>query len=223
MIFNEIIYDIREKLKLGTDDIDISDEYLAHLINIKRSLLIKQRYAKFSKTVPEESKQIICLSLEEIDSIEGEHCFGTILRSKDKLPTLMQLDNKPALMAVRTYDLKALPINIVSIERFPYLGHNKWLANQLFVALDSDSRIYFYSDNDQHKFMENVKVIAVFEDPEEADKMNCEVSTDCDYFDKEYTVEPHMVHDIVNLIVRELAPTLAIPEDKLNNADESPR
>lgn len=224
MTLNEIIYDIREKLKMNSDDIDISDEYLAHLINIKRALLVKQRYTKFTKTIPEETKQIICLTLEEVSVIEGESCSGTILRSVEKLPTLMQLDNKPALIGVRTYDLRNIPINVVSIERFPYLGYNRWLSNQLFVALDSDSKIYFFSGNDQHKFLENVKVVAIFENPEEADVMSCDTSvTDCEYFDKEYTVEPHMVHDIVNLILKDLAPTIQLPDDTLNNASESPR
>lgn len=223
MTLNEIIYDIREKLKLHSDDIDITDEYLAHLVNIKRNLLLKQRYGKFIKTVPEESKQIICVALEEVNAIDGEECMGTVLRSVNKIPTLLQLDNKPALIGVRTLDIRALPINVISIERFPYLGYNKWLSNQVFVALDSDSKIYFTSKNIQHKFLENVKIIAVFEDPEDADGASCETDDDCEYYDKNYSIEPQMVHDVVNLIFKELAPGLNIPDDKLNNADESPR
>ena len=224
MTLNEIIYDIREKLKLNSDDIDITDELIAHLINVKRNLLLKQRYGKFTRTIPEGSKQIICVPLEEVNSIDGENCLGTILKSKSKIPSMLQLDNKPALLNVRTLDLMSLPINIVSIERFPYLGYNSWTSNQIFVGLDSDSNIYFHSNNVQHKFLEQVKLIAVFEDPEEADEASCNSSEDdCDYYEKEYSVEPQMVHDIVNLIVKDLAPSVKLPDDKLNNADESPR
>jgi hypothetical protein len=85
MTLNEIIYDIREKLKLFTDDIDIVDEYLAHLVHVKRSLLLKQRYSKLSKTIPEETKQIVCLTFEEVPSIDGQTCMGTIVKSVEKV------------------------------------------------------------------------------------------------------------------------------------------
>lgn len=223
MTFNEIIYDVREKLKLGSDDIDIQDEYIAHLINVKRALLIKQRYTKFSKAIPEESKQIVCIDLELVDSIEGEKCFGDILRSIQTLPAFIQVDSKPSLTNVMGYDLRAIPMSITAIERFPYLGYNKWTNNQLHVALGADSKLYFYSGNDQYKFLEKVKVVGLFENPESADELSCDTSSDCDYFDKKYPVEPHMVHDIVNLIARELLPSIKLVDDKLNNADESPR
>ena len=89
--------------------------------------------------------------------------------------------------------------------------------------LDSDSKIYFTSKNIQHKFLENVKIIAVFEDPEDADAASCETDDSCEYYEKNYSIEPQMVHDVVNLIFKELVPGLNMPDDKLNNADESPR
>jgi hypothetical protein len=223
MTLNEIIYDIREKLKLFTDDIDIVDEYLAHLVHVKRSLLLKQRYSKLSKTIPEETKQIVCLTFEEVPSIDGQTCMGTIVKSVEKVPTLLQLDNKSALLGVRSHDLRNIPFNIVSIERFPFLGFNKWTANQIYIAIEADSYLYVYSGNIQHKFLEFAKVTGVFENPEKASELNCEDDGSCEYFDTKYSVEPHMVHDIVNMIVKELAPSIQIPDDKLNNADETPR
>jgi len=224
MTLNEIIYDIREKLKLFTDDIDIVDEYLGHLVNVKRSLLLKQRYGKFSKTVPEETKQLVCINFEEVASISGQECMGTVVKSVQKIPTVIHLDSKPAIMNVRSHDLRNIPFSVVSIERFPYLGYNKWTANQIYVALEADSHLYIYSGNSQHKFLEHGVVSAVFENPEDADELSCDTAdSTCEYYDKKYNVEPHMVHDIINLIVKELAPSVQLPDDKLNNADESPR
>ena len=224
MTLNEIIYDIREKLKLFTDDIDIVDEYLAHLVHVKRSLLLKQRYSKLSKTIPEETKQQVCLTFEEVPSIDGQDCMGTIVKSVQKIPTVIQLDSKPAILNVRSHDLRNIPFSVVSIERFPYLGYNRWTANLIYIALEADSHLYVYSGNVQHKFLEFGKISAVFENPEEASELDCEeTDSSCEYFDTEYNIEPHMVHDVVNMIVKELAPSIQIPDDKLNNADESPR
>jgi hypothetical protein len=224
MTLNEIIYDVREKLKLNSDDIDITDQYLAHLTNVKRLYLIKQRFAKFSRNIPEEIKQIICVDLEVVDSINGEPCFGKVLRSTVVLPTLMEIGGNSAILSIRTLDVLYPSINIIHIDRLPYVGYNKWLKKQIYVALDADNRLYFRSDNPQHLNLEFIKVIGVFTDPEIAQELDCEqTDPNCDYYNSEYPIEPYLVHDLINLIVKELAPSLNIPNDKINNSDESNR
>ena len=64
MTLDKIIYDIRERLKITTDDMDMTDEYFAQLIHNKRSVLVKQRYGKVSKNIPDQLKQTVSLDLE---------------------------------------------------------------------------------------------------------------------------------------------------------------
>lgn len=222
MTAREIIFDIKEKLKINSDDMDITDEYIYHLINVKRSILIRQRYKEKIKSVPTSIKTELCIPLELADSIEGVSCFGTILRSVNKLPKLVEIEGREALMNIRRLDRKHTFFNLISIERLPYVGHNSFIDQSVYVVLDTDYRIYFVSNQLNHKLLETVRVTIIPEDPEEADMLKCdqsEVNTDCEVFDKEYPVETYMVNDIVNMIVNELSRTLNIPEDKDNDAD----
>jgi hypothetical protein len=227
MTQREIIYDIREKLKLNSDDIDITDDYLAHLIDVKRVYLIKQRFSKFTKNIPEEVKQVICLDLEVVESIYGEPCFGDILTTKEPIPGLLEIGGRSALVAVRVMDMLHPHINIIPTERLPYVGYNKWLKKQIYVALDANNKLYFKSDNSQHLNLKSIKVVGVFADPKDAEALSCAEDSsnniNCDFKDVEYPIEAYLVSDLVNLIVKELAPGINVPNDNVNNADASNR
>ena len=225
MTLKEIIYDVREKLKFSTDDIDITDEYLSHLVNVKRSLLIKQRFSKASRNIPEEVKQIICVPLEKTDDIEGV-CddYHKLLKSTVEIPSTTEIGGRSSIISIRTKSISSHHLTIVPMERLPNVGYNRYLTGQLYVALDSDNYLYVKTA-DSPTLLDSVKVIAVFADPEEAYSQSC-MSEDeelCDFHDAKYPIEPYIVSDLVNLIVQELAPTLQIPEDNSNNADESNR
>lgn len=224
MKLRNIVYDIRERLKLNSDDIDITDEYLIHLINVKRVFFTKQRFSKFTRNVPEEVKQVICIDLEPIETIVGQPCFGDILASTTAIPSTIEIGGRSSIIGVRFYDKLYPYLNIIPIERMPFVGYNRFLQKQIYVALDADNKLYFTSANPQHLNLKKIQVIGVFSDPEEAINSSCTSDSDnsnCDILDKEYPVENYMIHDIVNSIVKELAPTLQIPNDKVNNADES--
>lgn len=221
----EIIYDIREKLKFNTDDIDITDEYLYHLINVKRSLLLKQRFAKTSRNIPEEVKQIICVSLEKVDDVEGI-CdeYHKVLRSITQIPATLEIGGRSSIVSVRVKSVSQQHLSIIPMERMPNIGYNKYLKGQIYVALDADNYLYVKTA-DSPTLLDSIKVIAVFANPGDAYEHSC-VEGDqelCDFYDAPYAVEPYIVSDIVNLIIQEMAPTLQIPEDNLNNADESNR
>lgn len=222
MTQRKIIYDIRERLKFSSDDSEITDEYLAHLVDVKRVFLIKQRFSKFTRNIPEEVKQIICVDMEATSDINGVCDSDTIMVSKEPIPGTLEIGGRSALINVRVNQITAPHLNLVSVDRLPFVGYNKWLKNQIYVALDADNKLYMKNTSDKI-FTEKIKVTGVFEDPEAADALSCESSNNCDYLDKTYPIEGYMVSDLVNMIVKELAPGLNIPEDKINNADESNR
>lgn len=223
MTLREITYDIREKLKLNTDDINITDEYLEHLINVNRIFLIKQRFSKHTRNIPEEIKQSICINLEPSNLIEGEACFGEILSSTVKIPPSIEIGGRNSIIAVRVKDILYPHLNIIPTERLPYVGYNKWLKNQLYIALDADNKLYLKSSNSQHMNLSSIKVIGVFSNPRIANELDCNKESNCEYEDTNYPIESYLVKEIVDLIVRELAPSLNIPEDNINNSDESNR
>lgn len=217
---SKIIYDIREKLKLNSDDIDITNDYISYLIDVKRALLIKQRFINLSKNMPESLIQKLCLKTQPI-SIEG-NCFSNILESNVEIPNFVEAHNKDAILSINLYDFKAVPINIIPYERIPYIGYNKWIKNQVYASLHN-KKIYLFSNIAEFKLLKYFTITGVFLEPEEADKFNCESTTNCEYIDKEYHINGSIVSDLINMVIKELSPSLAIQEDKLNNADESPR
>jgi hypothetical protein len=225
MTAREIIYDVREKLKFSTDDIDITDEYLYHLINVKRALLLKQRFAKTSRNIPEEVKQIICVSLEKISDVEGL-CdeYHKVVKSTLPIPGMMEIGGRSSIISIRVPSILEQHVSIISMERMPNIGYNKYLKGIIYAALDADNYLYLKTA-DSPTLLESVKLIGVFSNPEKAHMQSCikEDEALCDYMDAEYPIEPYIVSDTVNLIVQELGATLKIPEDKINNADESNR
>lgn len=223
MTGREIIYDIREKIKIHSDDIDITDEYIFHLINVKRAILLKQRFGKSSRNIPEEVKQVICVSMEKTEDIEGICSKGTmLLKSTQRIPATIEIGGRSSIVNVRTSSLNTRFVNIIPMERFPHVGYNKYMKQEIYVTMDADNKLYSKAAQGPI-FLEKLKITGIFFNPEEAYIMNCENEQTCDFFDSEYPIEPYIISDLVNMIVKELAPSMQVPEDKVNNADESPR
>lgn len=215
----EIIYDIREKLKIETDDEKFTNEYFSHLIDIKRMVLIKQTFSNLSKAIPIAYYSPICLELEISDILKDcEQQFGCVLRTKNKIPRVINITGREDLISVRSIDNLTTSFNNVSIERFPYLGNNKYLSNQIYTALNTDKKIYFFSGRNKFKLMTRVTARGVFESPDDANEMSCD-DYGCNDYEYEYPIEGYMASDIVNLIIKELGVTiLQIPEDEINDA-----
>lgn len=220
MIKLNIIYDIKEKLKISSDDSDLTTEYISHLIDVKRATLIKQSYSNMTKTIPSLLYQDVCLTLEVAPLIPGMTCYGTILRTVEPLPDVLNISGREDLYLVRPIDIMATAYNQVPIERFAFLGNNRFLGRQIYTALGTDKRIYFYSAQDSYKFIENVSIKGVFESTSAAAQYSCDTAC-TDEYNSEYPLEGYMINEIVNLIVKELVtPTLQLPKDELNDADD---
>lgn len=215
----EIIYDIKEKLKITTDDAYLTTEYISHLIDVKRSTLIKQSYSNMTKTIPSLLYQDLCLTLEVAPLIPGAPCYGTILRTVEELPAVINISGREDLYIVRPVDIMAAAYNQVPIERFAFLGNNRFLGNQIYTALGTDRKIYFYSAQIDYKMIEKVSTKGVFESTSEAAKYSCDESC-IDEYEAEYPLEGYMINEIVNLIVKELRQPLQLPKDELNDADD---
>jgi hypothetical protein len=217
----ELIYAIKEKLKISNSDAKFTNEYFSFLVDNKRAMLIEQRYGQAIWKIPVEAKQQICLDLEVVDSIEGETCFGKILRTKSQLP-VSAIAKKAGPLAVRNLDRIKINLNIVPMERLPFVGHNTATDMLTYVAVDVDRRLYFVSKNSKHYLMESIKVDDVFSEVDDAEALICNPtgSENCDVWERDYPATKSMADDIINIIVKELVPTLGIPEDKTNDSQD---
>lgn len=214
----EIIYDIKEHLNVYSDDQKFSDEHLAFIIHNKRNMLLKQYMSNLKKEVPLEAMQVICMPLTLDDN-----CFEdiTVLKSDLKIPS--SLENTGRSNIVKAYvGLKfAKNVNIIDYSRIPYVASQRFASTQLFIAIDPNNYVIVFNSANRHKFLKQIELEGVYENPEEAYNMSCEnLDNDCEFFDTKYPIEAALIDPLKSQIVQELTIKYKIPRDESNNGED---
>lgn len=215
--FREIIYMILDEMKISTDDSYFTEDHIMYLINKYRVLILKQRYSDIKKQIPESNYQTICLDLIEVPAISGEPCEGgSYLRSKEKVPFLMQI-GVPKIYPIDYYQGE---ITYVSRERMRYIGYNKYLQNIIYCSLGPDNYLYFKSNNPQYLYLEKVKLTGIFEDSINASQLQCSKDKECDILDRTFPLEDSLIPIVIELVVKELLAANYRPKDDINDAKD---
>lgn len=220
MTYREVVYMCIDEIKGMSDDATYSEESVIFLINKYRMFLLKQRYSDIRKPIPESNYQTVCLDLVEIPAISGEACGnGSYLRSKRKVPFLSKIYNPE----VYPTDFYQGEITYVSKERMKYVGMNKYLQNIIYCSLGPDNYLYFKSSNPQHKYLERVQVVGIFEDALAASELQCPDENGdiiCDILDRTFPIEDSLVPPMIELVVKELLGAEYRPKDESNDAKD---
>lgn len=220
MVKRELIYTVFEKLNINTDDTHVSEEFVSSLIDSKRALLLKQQYAKNAWHMPIEIKQELCLDLELVNNVDGYSCAGKILSTKLSLPKSIKIKGKEGPLIVRKADGREIAINIVPIERVPFLFENRFTQHLTYCAVDYSGKLFLISKDDKIKFLNSIKVTDVFEQPDIARRLTCTYNGNPEFYDYDYPVEAAMSDMIVEMIVLDLTKSLQVPGDVTNNASD---
>lgn len=222
MTYGEAVYMILDQLKLTSDDANFNENHVIFLLNKYRALAIKEEYERTKKELDESNKQLLCLDLIEVPAISGEVCEeGTYLRSVNKLPKILNLHHNDIQVTVMDYFNSN--ISYVSVDRFRWVGHNKWLKNIIYATIAPDNYVYLKSDNPQFLYLEKIKLSAIFEDPEKVQNLLCDkenFDTICDILERDFPVEMALVPSILERVRRELYQSLYNKEDENNNAKD---
>ena len=219
--YKEIVSMVLDMLKVTSDDSIYNEGHITFLAGRYRSFLLKQRYATdLKKQIPDSNYQTLCLNLEQTDAIEGLPCEGGLyLRTTKPVPEMAPFGNTRLYTSGSYYKGD---ITFVSKDRFKYTGHNKWLQNIIYATLDPNGRIYLGSSNPQFLYLESLKLYGIFENAEEASELECDVTEEnCDLLDRDFPLEDALIAPLIELITRELSPSIAAPEDKEHNADDN--
>lgn len=220
MTYREIIYIILDELKLYSDDANLNEDHIIFLVNKYRALLLKQRYSNIKKEVSNSNYQTICLDLIQVPAISGEPCEGgTYLRSKEKIPFLMQIGT-PRVYPLDYYQGE---ITYVSRDRMRYVGYNRYLQNIIYASIGPDNYLYFKSFNPQYLYLEKVRMTGIFEDPKSALELQCpdeNGDTTCDILDMTFPIEDSLVPSMAELVVKELLGAEYRPKDEANDAKD---
>lgn len=218
--YKEIVSMVLDLLKVTSDDSIYNEGHVIFLAGRYRSFLLKQRYASdLKKRIPESNYQTLCLHLESVDAIEGLPCEGKYLRTQEQVPNTLPFG------VTRLYTSGSYykgDITLVSKDRFKYVGNNQWTQNIIYATLDPSGRIYLNSGNPQFQYLQEAKLTGIFENAEEASELECTSSdaSNCDILDRDFPLEDALIAPLVELVAKELAPSVMIPEDKENNADD---
>lgn len=219
--YKEIVSMVLDMLKEMSDDATYTEDHIIFLAGRYRSFLLKQRYAQdLKKEIPESNYQTLCLELEAVEAIDGLPCEGGyMLRTKEEVPATLPLGTTRLYTSGSYYHGD---ITFISKDRMRYVGYNKWLQNIIYACLDPNGRIYLNSNNPQFLYLREAKLQGVFENAEEAAKLECDESDDsCDIMEKDFPLEDALIAPMIELIVKELSPSVAAPEDTENNAKDN--
>jgi hypothetical protein len=228
MTKREIIYTVFEKLNIMSDDTDISAELVSSLIDTKRSILMEQRFSRKPWNIPIHAKQELCLDMELVNKVSGYACAGKILATSVALPPSIMIKGKEGPLIVRMSDGCAIALNIISMERVPFLFSNKFTQHLIYCAVDFDGKLYLFSADNKIKFLKSIRVTDIYEKPELAYELRCTNNDSAldfnavttDFWDTNYPVENSMADVIIELLVKDLTRSLGIPGDKINDADD---
>ena len=219
MTYREIVYACLDILKLTSDDSLYTEDHIIFLANKARTLLLKQRYSDIKKKIPESNYQTICLDLEKVQNIQDLACQGSSLRTIQKVPYLMKIGN-PKVYPQNYY---LGEITYISRERMRYVGHNKYLQNIIYCSLAPDNHLYFKSMNPQYLYLKKVQVTGIFEDIQNASQLECEDNNSkCqDILDKTFPLEEALVQPLIEIVVKQLGPSVDLPQDQENDAQDN--
>lgn len=217
--WRQIVYMVLDELKISSDDATFTEDHIIFLASKMRSYILKQQYKDVKKEIPESNYQTLCLDLIQVPAITGEPCEGgTYLRSKEKIPPIINITTP----RIYIKDYFQGEITYVSRERMRYVGYNRWLPNIIYAAIGPDNYLYFKSFNPQYLYLEEAQFTGVFENAEEAAKLECDKGeTTCDILDMTFHLEEALIPQVISLVVKELTGSIYKPKDSINDAADN--
>ena len=204
----ELIYSVLEKLKNVSDDQSLTEEFIAHLIDLKREYLLHQKYSDYRRVLPEVVKQTIEFEMvreQRVLGIDGEY----ILVSLKKLPMLTDLARLKNSTVLSGRDYIESYLNLIPYERFLHVGKDKWLKNQIYAAY-RDGKLYLKSGNFRDKGITVLNMTGVFSDPELAYFMSPDYNYNVDFKDTVYPIPNALADTVINMIIEDLVKTIEL-------------
>lgn len=215
--YKEIVSMVLDEIKSLGGDSFITEDHVIFLAKHYRTLLLSQKIEKQGIwSLSHSNTQTICVNLDKTGTIEDlDYCGSLVLKSDDEIPdTINNID-----VTVKTDDLLAANVTMVTKARFKFVGHNKYMTNIIYCMIDDDKHLYVKSSNPQFKYLKKIKVSGVFEDTEKAAEKSCETSdSSCDILESEYPLDSELIPQLIQMCVKELSGALWRQGDNINNS-----
>lgn len=212
--YREAIYMCLDLLKGMSDDFTFTEEHIAYLLDKFRALLLKQRYGSDPKKhVPYSNYQTLIVEIEDLSITENNYYV-----SKNQIPYTLQL-GIPRVTFDQYYDIN---FEFTSRERLPFVGNNKFLKRIWYGAIDEMNRFCLKPTSTRFVIDDGepliIRFTAIFENPREIkDETSFGESSEGDELDRNIPIEEGLITTLIELVVKELAGSMYIPTDDINN------
>ena len=215
--YSEMIYMVRDLLKLSSDDSYITSQHILFMLEKFRAYVLKSKYEDDEASVPDTNKSEITVELELVSDNLG-YSGIPLLRSKEPLPSDMIFD----YITVRTNKLTGNPnIVYVPFSRFPYVGNNKYLKNIIYWTIDDDDYILVKSCNPLFEYLREFKIEGVFESPMKVAERECSCKgLEVNYDDVDFCLEDDLVQLVVQYVMNTFQNSIYKPQDEDNNTND---
>lgn len=217
---SHLTYDLLGLIQGGSisDDQDLTLRQIGFWIGNTRAQLIRQSLNK-GQSISDNIKQTIpCLEMEVRDASECPCDISdcVLLRSKEQLPTFIEIYQQDMLIDVRSTMIGTKPFNIIPYSRVPWVSFSKF-GKELTKAYLHNRYLYLITET----LYEKVSISGIFQNPEDLGGfMTCE-GTPCWTDDSYYPISIHMIEDMKKMIIETNFKTILNTKqltDNINNA-----
>lgn len=215
---NKIIYNIRNIIKEKNDDSKITNSQLEFIFNNWRARLITQNYRKARNSDVNLTQDLGCIDMVSVDKAEDcEVTIGcTILRTAQKLPVPIELDEKPLLTFIGSIEKTGPQYQLIPWARFSWIKYQKWAGSMPYASI-KDGYLYIINK----KILDKINVQGIFQDPREAARFKHCSGEPCYTEDSNYPIDAGMIPLITELMfTKELAIYERSKEDLTNDNND---
>jgi hypothetical protein len=219
----ELIYNVKELMKDHTDDSLMSDRHILFLHDLFRARLLRQLYSDRSKGLDDSAMQDICLEMQLVDKgLCGITTPCTVARSVKRLPELLSLKGRNALVKVAPAVVGAKPFEIIQEGEVNSTIEDKYSYTSAFI---SDGYVYMVEKTPAAKLIKCISITGIFDTPNELEEhYNCcgcsDKQTPCVTDETQYPAPGHMLSDISESVLQSFLRTIQVPRDEDNDSVE---
>ena len=223
---NQIAYSILESVRGKlTDDDNISIDQIKDMVHSTRAKLLKQKFDKNLRVIDDVFTQSLgALEIEPVDSSAhadipaGRYMYATVLEIPE---TIDRRNYEGTFTRIGPADKLATGFNLVSYQRALVSGRGKFNGAQIYCFL-RDNRIYIISNYKDHKGIQYIDTIGVFQNPAQVAMFTDENGDSLYSDDARYPISRAMRDDLENIIIKErIAPQSQVVSDVINDGTDT--
>lgn len=214
MEWKKLVYEVLTITREMSDDSNITESFVKHLIDEYRSKYIQIEYSK-RNMVSQISTQSFNLSMTAVDSSSTPSIVtGIFVLESEVLPELINLAKRPGIIRIRSIDGIKGDINFMSLDRAQETSYSRFKTINAY--LDSNNKLYIVGNKPSASLIENIVVDAVLSTPSEV--------MDYVYKDRvvgaeltDYPIPASMWSFVKQEVLNDIFTSYKVPNDNVNN------